>query len=70
MTANRWHKVSINTTEYQFAHGHKPRGRGMWVFDFDDRRNAFVYKGTYSDAMRQALFTAVHSGVNVIKVGA
>ena len=26
----------INTTEFEFAHGKKPRGRGCWIFFADD----------------------------------
>ena len=26
--------VRFNTTEFQFSHGHGPRGRGGWWFEF------------------------------------
>jgi len=26
--------VSFDTTEYEFSHGHTPRGRGGWAFRF------------------------------------
>lgn len=26
--------IRINTTEFEFAHGRKPRGRGSWAFCF------------------------------------
>ena len=65
------HHISINTSEYQFAHGHKPKGRGTWAFIFDNSDHAnFLCNGTYTEALQQAVFTAIHSNVKSIKVGA
>jgi len=33
-------KSEINTTQYVFAHGHAPHGRGNWAFTFS--RNAEI----------------------------
>ncbi len=26
--------MDVETSAYEFAHGHKPRGRGRWAFEF------------------------------------
>ncbi len=28
-------RVNFSSTEYQFSHGHTPRGRGSWAFEVD-----------------------------------
>lgn len=48
--------VEINTTEYQAAHGHKPRGRGAWAFDIQGNGELFwVNNATYGEAKKQAI---------------
>ena len=44
--------MEINTTSYEFAHGHKPRGFGMWMF----QANGFSFRhaGNYGDAKKAA----------------
>jgi hypothetical protein len=37
-------QIEFHTVDFEFAHGHKPRGRGSWAFQYT--RNARV-----SDAM-------------------
>ena len=27
--------MRVETNNFEFAHGHKPRGRGNWAFDFE-----------------------------------
>ena len=56
--------VDFDTTQYEFAHGRQPRGRGGWAFQEGDRRSTsplFWANGTYSEAKRQARehFTAM-----------
>jgi hypothetical protein len=52
--------LKFDTGEYEFSHGHKPRGRGSWAFDFGAKRtpdgleNLFWTRGTYGEAKRQA----------------
>jgi hypothetical protein len=26
-------RIEIETHQFEFAHGHRPRGRGYWIFD-------------------------------------
>lgn len=56
-------KVEVNTSEYEFSHGHKPRGRGLWCFAL----SAYMvgtehveYSGLYSEAKAKAVKTARH----------
>jgi len=49
--------MEFNTREFEFAHGHKPRGTGGWAFAAS--RNAtpekvFWAHGTFSEAKAQA----------------
>ena len=30
--------ITVETSEYEFSHGKRPRGRGTWAFTFDTRR--------------------------------
>lgn len=47
-------KVEFSTTEYEWAHGHAPRGRGWWCFEA--RGQEFWAEGlmTLSEAKRIA----------------
>lgn len=50
-------RVEFNTTTYEFAHGRKPRGDGMWAFFFNGESNAansFWHSGTYAAAKEAA----------------
>lgn len=47
-------KVEINTSEFQFAHGRKPRGKGLWAFYLPDDPDPAFFNGLYSEAARQA----------------
>ena len=48
------------TTDYEFAHGRKPKGRGGWYFstertpNFDDPNTFFSANGTYGEAKKAA----------------
>ena len=61
-------KVQVNTTEYEFSHGKKPRGFGQWVFFFGNVM--FTYNGTYGDAKKAAMKTAKEQGYTEVMVGA
>ena len=62
----------IDTTQYEAAHGRKPRGTGNWFFFFDNDRdvmNAFQAYGSYTNAKKQAIVEATSRGVSIIHVG-
>lgn len=62
--------VQINVTEYVRAHGHHPRGYGMWVFRFGGPiHGERTYTGYYSETKRQAIADAKNNRVTVITVG-
>jgi len=49
-------KIEFNTREYEFSHGHKPRGRGSWAF-FPNRKTLieqamWTPSMTYGEAKR------------------
>jgi hypothetical protein len=56
-------RIEVSRTMYEFAHGHKPRGFGRWLFEIvgsDDRGasttidGAYAAAGTFTAALRQA----------------
>lgn len=54
--------IEFNTREYEFSHGHKPRGRGGWAFSFKrnpEMSEIFWINGTYSEAKAVARKKAV-----------
>jgi hypothetical protein len=57
MTTRTSQRRQVSTDEYEFSHGHTPRGRGAWIFAPAGRENdmtAWVTKsGTYTEAKRQ-----------------
>ena len=54
--------MRIDTTEYQFSHGRKPRGTGRWCFDlFRDHEMTTICTPqpmTYTEARRFAAIEA------------
>lgn len=63
--------IEINTSEYEFSHGKKPRGTGQWGFFFDQDRDVsqcFWANGSFADAKRMAIAWAVTKGHTVIRV--
>lgn len=57
--------VRFYTSDYVAAHGHSPRGRGLWSFTLGDGRGAFLREpfqhcGTYTEA-REAVFREARS---------
>jgi len=52
--------MRINTNEYQFSHGKKPRGRGYWMLEISasDGRGSF----TTETASGEGLLSAVIAG--------
>lgn len=66
--------ITVSTTQYEFAHGKMPRGRGMWAFFFDGRTNvedAFWSNPNqlYSQALNDAKRYAAAKGYSRIEVG-
>lgn len=59
--------VEVDTTEYEFSHGKKPRGRGGWGFEVN---GAVVWApcSTYGDAVKWARAQASAVGARVVKV--
>lgn len=69
MTAS---SVQVSTSNYEFAHEHRPRGEGNWAFDFSrgtDWNRQEWFQGTYSEARRQAVRFAVEMGYYHVEVG-
>lgn len=44
---------SINTRQYQFAHGKMPKGTGFWFFE-DNNGEIFTVRDSYSSAVAAA----------------
>ena len=42
-------RIQLDTTEYQFSHGKKPRGWGRWMFAKDKKVNTSSLLGYYAD---------------------
>jgi hypothetical protein len=52
--------IEVITSHYEFAHGHKPRGTGYWLFYFNPKRQheVFSHVGPYGEAKRAAIMEA------------
>lgn len=64
--------LEVETTQYEFVHGKRPKGYGMWAFFFDgetDSLKAFWHTGKYSEAKAMAIRWAVVKGHRRIAVG-
>jgi len=64
--------ILVDTVDFQFAHGRKPRGNGSWAFFFKrnaDVDDAFWFYGTYADAKRAAIAHAKANGKTIVYVG-
>ena len=65
-------KIEINTWEYEFSHGKKPRGFGSWAFGLGHKNphidDIFWTPGAmlYSEAVKLAKKEAAQLGVKVI----
>ena len=64
----------VSTTQFELAHGKKPRGRGSWAFAFDVAVNGefaedlFWSQGTFAEARRAAVVEARRRGVTHVEV--
>ena len=60
---------TVNTTEYQFTHGRKPRGQGSWAFECGVEVVFFATSNqTYTAALREARAFAASRNLTVTKV--
>lgn len=59
--------VTVNTRPYVSAHGHEPRGYGLWVFDFDGAERLDA-PGPYARAIGDARRYAAGRGYATITV--
>tara|TARA_R110000796_G_scaffold229663_4_gene347074 strand:+ start:7231 stop:7440 length:210 start_codon:yes stop_codon:yes gene_type:complete len=62
------YRVRVDTTEFEFAHGRKPSGRGGWAFEGDDPNDLFWCNGLYVLARREAKKHFAALGMTVISV--
>jgi hypothetical protein len=57
-----FYAIALKTTEFEFSHGRKPRGRGGWIFEatpavagVKDPETVMVeFRGTYAECARAA----------------
>jgi hypothetical protein len=61
--------IEINTNEYQFAHGKKPRGYGYWAFFFDSSHTPVFIADNWGDARKRALAYARAHQHECIRLG-
>jgi len=62
--------VSVNDSQYVFAHGKAPRGVGSWAFYMGDNPYPWWVDGaSYPQARRRAVDYARANGYTVVKVG-
>ena len=63
--------MRINTSQFEAAHGRKPRGQGLWFFELVTAagRKSCACNGTYTEASRHARRQAGHVGATEIVVG-
>jgi hypothetical protein len=62
-------RVEVSTSAFEFAHGHKARGEGSWAFFFEGETEARWFRGTFTEAKRQAVRAAAAAGVHRVTVG-
>lgn len=61
-------KTEVRTEQFEFAHGRRPRGRGIWAFRLTGRPDPFWATGTYTDAKRAAQDEAARIGATRVEV--
>ncbi len=65
--------VEFSTSEYEYNHGAKPRGRGSWAFAFDcnEKPEALFWtpgSTTYGEALKLARAEAKRRGASMVTV--
>lgn len=60
-------KITVSTTEFEFSHGRKPRGFGIWIFEVG---NDIFESGpmNYGDAVKAAKKFAVACNTTAVKL--
>ncbi len=58
--------MRVETNEYEFSHGRKPRGTGCWAFQIGEEM-VFI-TGTFTTAKNLAVNNARAKGLGFIKV--
>jgi hypothetical protein len=65
-------KIEVNTSDFEFAHGKKPRDRGGWAFGFTRRAKLedlfWAHNVTYVEATKLAKARARELGAATIYV--
>jgi hypothetical protein len=65
--------IEFSTREFEFAHGHRPRGVGRWAFFFGfasrNVEDAFWFDGLYGDAKKAARDEAKKRDAQIVVVG-
>ena len=62
-------EVEVVTNRFETAHGRKPSGRGLWVFEFEGFPNTpFSTNDTYAEAKRSAVINPTHLGARRVYV--
>lgn len=46
-------KIDVNTTQFEFSHGRKPKGFGSWAFVINGEMKWFN-QSNYGDALKKA----------------
>lgn len=64
--------IEIITTQYEFSHGRKPRGRGFWAFApvRNPEAGNIIWTGqmTYADAKKHVATIARERGITTLHV--
>ena len=45
--------INLNISDYEWNHGHAPRGQGNWAFQVEGEQNWREYKGTFAKVRKQ-----------------
>lgn len=61
--------MEVSTSRFEFDHGRKPRGFGMWAFFFEGETEPRWFSGTFGEAKKMAVAEARRHGVSRMRVG-
>jgi hypothetical protein len=64
--------IQVKTTDYEYAHGKKPRGKGNWAFFSEDGQWELWWTGSYSECKKKAQRAYARdfdTNYGIIKVG-
>lgn len=63
--------MRVETSTYEFSHGRKPKGYGLWLFGLTfsgPSVQTFSHTGNYGDAKKAAVKAASEQGANAVEV--